>query len=386
VLLWALFLVAFTTIPLELFFQSIGRPLMGVVVAALVFAVLLSMVFSAIVVALLHIVLHEAGHVLFGRAVGFRPYLFQVANYRWFFTPTGRYFDKVSLSYAVGGLAGSVPPRDADRLRWRVAFWGLGGIVVNAVLGGIGHVAWLSMGEPNLVTLTFVLPFVAFLCLLGYGLALTNALPFRQFGVLTDGAFIFALLRNKPAGLRWSSLIILGTAGQRGERPSQFEARPLELALAAKDGTPEHALALLYKSMHHFDNGDYVAARAAVDEALPLASKKDLLILPALRGFAAFISAWCDGDAEGAKELVEDVDLGYAMLPWTRSRTLAAIALAEGNLEEAAAHLADFRRILVETGLGTAGYFPFDVDLLEEMEARLHEIRRDAPLVEVTRT
>lgn len=142
---------------------------------------------------LVELVLHEAGHFLFGRLTGWRFVSFRIANILWHRGPDGRIH---RAKYALAGTAGQcllAPPP------WReegfpCALYNLGGVIVNLATALLcGLLAWCLRAHPLAALL------LAEAALVGLVLGVTNGLPLPGLVVANDGSNLISVLKSPHA-------------------------------------------------------------------------------------------------------------------------------------------------------------------------------------------
>jgi len=308
---------------------------------------------------LLGILAHELGHLAGGRLAGFRFLLLIVGPFK-----LQRYGERVrfglnrSLGF-IGGLAASTPLDDRDLPR-RMLLMVAGGPLASLMAGLLGLVgAWLAAGFPAAALFAFG---VLNLCL-----ALVSIVPMRSAGFYTDGARILMLLRGGPRAERWCAVGALTNAAANG-RPRDLSPALLALAASPSDGTLDDVGARLLAYFAALDRGEAAAAGEHLDyvlghrEAYPPAGRPSLL----LEG--AFFLARHRGDPEGARALLDQARGGMFVELHTRRRVEAAVLLAEGRRDEAAAAADEGLRRLRALDRGPTA--AFEADLLRDLAGR----------------
>ena len=159
--------------------------------------------FICMVAVFLHIIIHEAGHLVFGLLSGFRMVSFRVANIILVRHDEGWQFGRFSIA-GTGGQCLMEPKieyiKDAHQMpyTWYLA----GGVIANMVVAMVSIII-LSMHIAGVV----VSCLLAMLVLSGVYLAITNGIPMKIGGVANDGDNIRTLKRNVEARrLLWIQL------------------------------------------------------------------------------------------------------------------------------------------------------------------------------------
>jgi hypothetical protein len=139
-----------------------------------------------------HIIVHEAGHMVFGLLTGYRFSSFRVGSFMWM-REDGRLTLKRLTVAGTGGQCLMCPP-DLKDGKIPVVLYNLGGALVNVILGGLflaGY--WLAPGVP------FLSPLLLILAVVGFMTALMNGIPMRMGTVDNDGYNAFSLSKSPEA-------------------------------------------------------------------------------------------------------------------------------------------------------------------------------------------
>ena len=139
-----------------------------------------------------HMILHEAGHLVFGLLTGYRFSSFRVASFMWLKENEKLKFKRLSL-VGTGGQCLMTPPDLRDG-KMPLVLYNLGGSLVNLLLGALFLVGYLLCSEmPFLSSLLFIFAIVGFMT------ALMNGIPMRMGTIDNDGYNALALSKNQEA-------------------------------------------------------------------------------------------------------------------------------------------------------------------------------------------
>ncbi len=157
----------------------------------------------AVILYLLQIILHEAGHFLFGKLSGYTFVSFRVGNYTWI-KEDGKYVIK---KFKIPGTAGQclMMPPETDENGNIFTLYHMGGVLVNLFFTLIGILLFVLSENPNVQAFGFILGLVAGVT------ALSNGIPFKAGGVANDGYNVLLLKKDKIA--RRSTYIMLKVNG-----------------------------------------------------------------------------------------------------------------------------------------------------------------------------
>ncbi len=153
------------------------------------FALLLAGMYAALI---LQIILHEAGHLIFGAMTGYRFSSFRIFNLMWIRTDGRIRFRRLSIA-GTGGQCLMAPPEPEDG-KLPVMLYNFGGAIVNlatAVLcAGLSFLCPVS-SLPWTILMIFAV--------IGLAFALLNGLPLRMGPVNNDGRNALDLSRSREA-------------------------------------------------------------------------------------------------------------------------------------------------------------------------------------------
>ena len=143
-------------------------------------------------VLLLQIVIHEAGHLVFGLATGYQFVSFRVWSLMWLKKDGKLLFKRMSLA-GTGGQCLMSPPDLVDG-KMPVLLYNFGGAIMNLIASAV------------FLTASFLFPAVSFftvffriLALIGIAFAFMNGVPLHLGPADNDGANALALMRNEEA-------------------------------------------------------------------------------------------------------------------------------------------------------------------------------------------
>lgn len=140
----------------------------------------------------LQVAFHEAGHLVFGLATGYRFCSYRLGSFM-LLREEGRLRLRRLKIAGTGGQCLMAPPPWSDDLP--VALYNLGGCLMNLLCTVLCLLVWLPLREHWLGALPLVM------ALMGLAMALTNGIPMRVGGVDNDGRNALNL-RKDPAALR----------------------------------------------------------------------------------------------------------------------------------------------------------------------------------------
>ena len=293
------------------------------------------------IASLIALAIHELGHLIAGRLVGF-PWMSITIGPISFVRTTSGIRPKWSGYKSMSGLA-QCHIRAHDGLRSRLAGFVLGGPVASLLLFAFS--LWL-MRETDGATIfvdgingdlgeSFFRVFSLMFFASTVSTSLGSLLPVGIRGVDTDALILWRLLRGGIKGERQVSLAMLGAKISAGVRFRDWEPELISTALKPRDLTPARLQALFLAYLHEVDNGRFDVAKEFVDEASlvePKIHEVYLKLKRAVRLEQAFICA-ITGQPETAGRMLERISPGDKESQTHRKRVHSAIAYAEGRIK-----------------------------------------------------
>ncbi len=140
----------------------------------------------------LHVVIHEAGHLVFGLRSGYGFSSFRIGNWMWLKEGDKIVRKKLSLA-GTGGQCLMTPP-ELQNGRIPVVLYNLGGCIMNLIASAVFFAVYLLLPGSTIFSPIFVI-----LSLAGVLLALTNGIPLRLGAVDNDGRNALSLGKNPEA-------------------------------------------------------------------------------------------------------------------------------------------------------------------------------------------
>jgi len=304
---------------------------------------ILGVVTLLMVVLMLEVTVHELGHVIAGKAAGFRFVLLVIGPLR--LSREGRNL-KLGLRDAWDphlGAALSVPT-DSHDLRARTALSVAGGPAASLALGLTSALLAIAFSNGDWLGELFRLS--AWVSLLS---AFINMLPLKSGGMMSDGARIKMLLAGGAASERYCLITALSGAARAGQRPRDWDETWMQRIGELADGSLDDAAASHIAFYRLLDKGDIDGAERTLERLLATANAIPAALHPILHAEAAFFYAFYRRDLEKARSFlhkVGDRDLGshYHMNARAQAAVLSLEGKHEAAQEKAASGLAHMER------------------------------------------
>ncbi len=219
----------------------------------------------AFIVYFSQLILHEAGHYLFGRLSGYSFVSFRIGNYTWI-KEHGKLVLKKFKIPGTGGQCLMMPPEE-DENGDIYALYHMGGVLVNLIFAIAGVLIYVIGSNVNVKAFGFILAGISGISVL------TNGIPLKINGVANDGYNLFLLKKDKTA--RRSAHIMLKTNGLRSlgvrmkEMPYTWFVLPEDVDLS----NTMHATIRIMEGNWFYDNMQFEEARICYETLLNQSEK-----------------------------------------------------------------------------------------------------------------
>jgi hypothetical protein len=278
------------------------------------------------------IALHELGHLLAGKAVGFQFSFYIVGPLRVESTSHCKLRVVYNRDYQTwGGLCG-MAPAESNNVARMFAFLVAGGpimsLVGGVVFGGLGLILRPTLPLPSI--------FLSCLGDVSFLMAVVTIWPANNGIFLTDGARWLRLKTPGPLAERDAALLALFALSRQDLAAANWPADILETALAIRDDSIFESSAHYFAYLVAFDRGDYPTAEHHILRSRDLMEKLNpIFALPSILE-TAYQFAWSGDDLEEARRLRTSLGAKPLGIDEASLRRLdAVIALREGNLDDA---------------------------------------------------
>lgn len=141
---------------------------------------------------IIHIVLHEFGHMVFGLATGYKFSSFRIGNIALVKQNGKLRLKRYSLAGTLGQCLMIPPDMTDDEIPYFM--YNLGGVFMNSLISGITTLVYIASGFPE----TWAASVLIFI-FIGYAIAVLNGIPLKPGAVNNDGYNTLDLKRNSKA-------------------------------------------------------------------------------------------------------------------------------------------------------------------------------------------
>jgi Zn-dependent protease len=296
----------------------------------------LVVLFSAFLILILSVFLHEVGHVLAGWLVGMRLRSFAVIQFLVYKTVGGWRIRWDSKMGFLGGLVLNYSTI-ATGFRWRNIVMVAGGPAVNLLLAITTFVFSLSLPANSWGTNSwFGQPFFHLNLLIGVSLYFffNNIWPSRGNGLENDGMLLLQLIQNDPKLKQEIALSALIGAAMTGQRPRDWNSDWLREAADLQNRKGIDELALLFTYYRALDTQAPKLAGQTLDrlleqiEGVSLSMRWDVLLE------ATYFEAFHRQNLNAAQAWFSEAQ-GHQSDPALGFRAEAALALVKGQANQA---------------------------------------------------
>lgn len=313
------------------------------------------------------VLLHEAGHLLFGAIAGLKFYWVSVGGVQ-------LYRDKRKLRLRFlkelnpfGGFAAMCPITE-HLMRWRWIVFIVGGPLTSLLLfSGL----WLLHSYiPRGTFLGLFITFTAWISLCG---GILNLIPRRTDKFHNDGLQLLEYLRGGPHMTRSIAMTLLHSFVIEGKGCKHWNATWIEDSLAIQDNSSTEAFANFFAYDWALDRKEIAKAETYLNRGLELVEKLDPATTTALYWAQAYFLAIHKHDAVGARAALEKAGPNPLALAFHPLRSEAAVLFAEGYFEEARAKAQEGIKVYKDLGSPKHGQEEFDQleDILTRAENSL---------------
>ena len=139
-----------------------------------------------------HMLIHEAGHLVFGLMTGYKFSSFRIASFMWLKESGKLKLKRVNVA-GTGGQCLMIPPEMKDG-KIPLMLYNLGGSFINIIFGALFLVGYILCSD-----ILFLSPLLLIFAVVGFMIAMMNGIPMRMGTVDNDGYIAFALSRNEEA-------------------------------------------------------------------------------------------------------------------------------------------------------------------------------------------
>ena len=268
-----LFFVSFCVIgvTIGILFSAFFKDFMDNYIKSNNFIIELLRVYGLILIFLLgyiiHIIIHEAGHLVFGLMTGYSFISFRIGSFT-IIKEQGKIRYK---KFGIPGTAGQclMMPPEMKNGKYPFIIYNYGGGIMNLIVAGIGILlAILIQGMPMLISAILILISAG-----GIFAALTNIIPLKVGGISNDGYNVISMLKDENARRGFYVQLRVNGLQSRGMRIKDMELETLKISEGSDLINPLNASLKLIEYNWYLDNMDFEKARQCIEDFTPCLDK-----------------------------------------------------------------------------------------------------------------
>lgn len=285
-------IVMFTGLSAGEFFDKIGN----IQLITLLLSCLLSLVCLSLAV-FVQIILHEAGHLIFGLATGYHFISFRVGSLT-LIRENGRFRFKLFSISGTGGQCLLSPP-DVPHERLPYFWYNAGGVLMNLITAAMAVILWIRFPEAP----TAIHMFLLFSFLSGIFLALMNGIPMKMSGITNDAYNIILMHKDLISRKYLATQLYVNAASQYGVRIKNMPGAWFQdIEVTDYQNILQIAAKLLYAS-RLIDRKEYEAALPYFNEMAQHRGEIIGLYEKEIDCELLFLELMCEGRTEDIEEL-----------------------------------------------------------------------------------
>ena len=335
---------------IENLFDS-GKPLPWVLLDC---ALLLIGLYAAL---FLQIIIHEAGHMVFGLMIGYKFSSFRILSFMLLKEEDGLKFRRLNLA-GTGGQCLMCPPDMVDG-KFPFALYNLGGSFLNLIASLVFGVLYLLLSNVSYLSTLLLM-----LVVIGVGFALINGLPLRMGTVDNDGYNTLSISRDPEALRAFWVQMKANECISRGTRLKDMPPEWFEMPSEAGMHNSITATIAAFRCNYLLDGARLPEAEAQIDALLSMDSALPGLYKSLLTCDRIFCLLVDKGDKETAGKLMtkelEKFMKAMKQYPSVLRTQYTYALLAEKDPEKAGSYLRAFDK--------TAKTYPYPSDIEGERE------------------
>lgn len=208
------------------------------------------------------IIIHEAGHLVFGLISGYSFSSFRIASFMWIKQDGKIKLRRLSIA-GTGGQCLMAPPKRNDG-KMPVILFNLGGVIANLIFAILClMIYYLLLNKQIVVALVFL-----FGAIISFAIALTNGLPLNIGGISNDGMNAIHLSKNKNASAAFYNQLLMNSAQAKGVRLSDMPEEWFVLPEGADMQNVHNASIAVFAASRALDRLDTISAEQEISALL----------------------------------------------------------------------------------------------------------------------
>ena len=216
---------------------------------------------------LIHIVIHETGHLVFGLLTGYSFVSFRIGSLT-FIKENKKWKLK---KFNIPGTAGQclMMPPDLANGKFPLVIYNLGGVIMNLITAIIGIlIAVYAKGITYPIDVILILFSVS-----GILTAITNGVPIKILRVPSDAYNVLSMLKNKEARNAFHLQLKVNGLQSQGTRIKDMPLETFKLKEDVDLSNPLNTATRLMEYNWYLDNMDFTRAKQCIESFVPYIDK-----------------------------------------------------------------------------------------------------------------
>ena len=216
---------------------------------------------------MIHIIIHEAGHLVFGLMTGYSFVSFRIGSFT-IIKEQGKISYK---KFGIPGTAGQclMMPPDIKDGKYPFIMYNYGGGIMNLIVAGVGILlAILIEGMPILISATLILISAG-----GIFAAFTNIIPLKVGGISNDGYNVISMLRDENARRGFYFQLRVNGLQSQGMRIKDMPLEELKVNEGIDLTNPLNTSMKLMEYNWYLDNMNFQRAKQCIEDFTPYMDK-----------------------------------------------------------------------------------------------------------------
>lgn len=216
---------------------------------------------------MIHIIIHEAGHLLFGLMTGYSFVSFRIGS----FTMIEEKGNIRCKKFNIPGTAGQclmMPPEIKDG-KYPFIMYNYGGGIMNLIVAILGILIATLVNERSI----FISAMLILISAGGIFAALTNLIPLKVGGISNDGYNVISMLKDKSARRGFYIQLKVNGLQSSGMRIKDMPLEELKIDEEVDLINPLNTSIKLLEYNWYLDNMDFQRAKQCIEEFKPYMDK-----------------------------------------------------------------------------------------------------------------
>ena len=245
---------------------------------------------------LICIIVHEAGHLIFGLISGYGFSSFRIGSLMWIKQDGKIKFRRLSIS-GTGGQCLMVPPEEKNG-KIPVVLYNLGGVIMNVFLSAVFLVLYVLIRNVPVLSDIFIA-----CAAISFVVALTNGIPMVPGGMPNDGMNALALAIDPTSAISFRNQLLMNAENAKGTPISKMPSEWFTLPENANMQNVHCASIAVFSAARTMNSLDFASAEKEIKSLLD----SDFKIASIHRGLLACNLICCRLILDGEKAEISSI-------------------------------------------------------------------------------